>query len=138
MDKFKPSKTAARRVRDRLAVPKRCPHCSSKVVVKHHSEVFNRVYSDWPWLYCCTHCDARVGMHPSTRIPLGTLADAKTRTARRTAKEQFLQWAKQRGYSRTRSYQMLSSMLDIKLNRTHFGWFDADTCKRVMSMLDAA
>ena len=49
----------------RLPPPEVCPYCGAGCRVKHHEEVYGIPYGDWPWMYGCTACDARVGMHPS-------------------------------------------------------------------------
>ncbi len=46
----------------------------------------NKCNEDWPWVYICEGCGSYVGMHPFTDIPLGTLADAATREARKECK----------------------------------------------------
>ncbi|MBI6550691.1 zinc-finger-containing protein, partial [Xenorhabdus lircayensis] len=76
-----PNPKAIQRVNDPLTIPTKCRYCCGHVTIAHHTEVFRRILNNsrWPWLYVCNSCDARVGMHPGTDIPLGTLADRPTR-----------------------------------------------------------
>ncbi|WP_086114089.1 zinc-finger-containing protein, partial [Xenorhabdus beddingii] len=104
-----PSKYAIQRVNDPLPIPTKCRYCCNPVEIAHHTEVFGRILSDrWPWLYVCWSCDARVGMHPKTNIPLGTLADYSTRIARRDGKQEFEEMRHKRNLERTDAYQWLA------------------------------
>ena len=73
---------ALARVRDRVTPPAECPKCRSTVDLVNHAEIYGKEYG-WPLLYLCCGCGARVGTHPGTDIPLGTLADERTIKARR-------------------------------------------------------
>lgn len=123
-----PSREALARVRDRLPVPTICRYCGGRVERAHHSEVYGREYGDWPWLYRCTQCDARVGMHRHTDIPLGTLANLATREARNASKQEFKQMQKELHMPTHHAYYALAEKLDIDRGSCHFGWFDIDMC----------
>ncbi|MDE9440044.1 DUF3268 family zinc-finger domain-containing protein, partial [Xenorhabdus bovienii] len=100
----------------------------------HHTEVFGEVRGRWPWLYVCWSCDARVGMHPETNIPLGYLADEQTRRARRDGKEKFEEMRAFRNWERTDAYRWLAWQLGISFNKCHFGWFDTDMCNKAANI----
>ncbi|WP_258087493.1 DUF3268 family zinc-finger domain-containing protein, partial [Xenorhabdus bovienii] len=117
-----------------LPVPTQCRHCRSHVKIAHHTEVFGEIRGHWPWLYICWSCDARVGMHPDTNIPLGTLADMPTRRARQSGKEKFEQMRTFRNWERTDAYRWLAWQLGISFNRCHFGWFDTDMCNKAANI----
>lgn len=69
-------------------------------------------------------------MHPCIEIPLGTLADRKTRKARREAKTMFFDTFSH--LSRGAAYKKLSEMLGIEERECHFGWFSYEQCVNVM------
>ena len=86
---WNPSHKAIARVKNPLPVPDSCPYCGDQVEIKENKVIFGRNTGEWPWIYQCAddNCDAYVGMHPFTHIPLGTLADQETRERRKAAKD---------------------------------------------------
>lgn len=127
---WNPDPKSVARVKNPLPAPKFCPHCEDEVGIQHHSDVYGSAFGDWPWLYVCSSCEARVGMHPNTNIPLGTLADEETREARKHCKEPFEALYKTGKMSREQAYQSLAGKLGIPKEECHFGWFDAEMCER--------
>lgn len=97
-----------------------------------HEEIYGRDYSDWPYAYLCESCGAYVGLHPFTAIPLGTLADKKTRDARKNCKAPFESLWRTGRMSRNQAYQWLAGKLGIPVNECHFGWFTAEQCETAM------
>lgn len=69
-------------------------------------------------------------MHPDTNLPLGTLANAALRAARRECKEPFeLVW--QRGFMQRRdAYLALAGHLGLDEHQCHFGLFEIEECRR--------
>lgn len=132
---WNPSKKATARVLDPLPEPTICRLCGGPVEIRSHREVYGRNYSTWPWLFVCTLCAARVGMHPFTCIPLGTLADDTTRKARQQAKVFFesLWDAEKPQMSRTEAYAWLATKLGLTLAECHFGMFDVPMCDRAQA-----
>lgn len=87
--------------------------------------------SRWP------DCDGTVGCHPGTEMPLGTLADQATRTARRKAHEAFDPlWRSVPVLSRDDAYRWLGEMLEI--DDPHMGEMDRETAERVVEVCEAA
>ncbi|MDE1484376.1 zinc-finger-containing protein [Xenorhabdus bovienii] len=133
---WNPNPKAIQRVNDPLPVPTQCRHCCGHVKIAHHTEVFGKTrHNDkWPWFYVCWSCDARVGMHPDTNIPLGYLADEPTRRARRDGKEEFEEMRKRGNFERTEAYRWLAWRLGISFRKCHFGWFDTDMCNKAANI----
>lgn len=130
---FQPDPKACARVRDGAMLPPVfCRYChGASIVIMHHAEVYGgRVYSDWPWLYVCTYCDARVGMHPNTDIPLGILADEALRKLKNDSKKDFERIWRDQHMSRKQAYRWLAEQLGIPFAECHFGWFEADRCRQ--------
>lgn len=126
---WNPSKTATARVKNPLPAPCECHLCKGSVKIAHHDEIYGSAYGDWPWAYLCQNCGAYVGMHPFTNIPLGTLADAPLRKARKECKQPFeLVWRERKLMSRTDAYKALAHALGIPVEECHFGWFDVARC----------
>ncbi|WP_045958292.1 zinc-finger-containing protein [Xenorhabdus poinarii] len=133
---WNPNPRAIRRVNDPSPIPTQCRYCCNHVKIAHHKEVFGRILNNsrWPWFYLCASCEARVGMHPGTNIPLGTLADRPTRIARANSKLSFERMRMQRDWERADAYRWLARRLGISFNKCHFGWFDAEMCERAKNM----
>jgi hypothetical protein len=131
------SKKAERRVKDHLPIPTVCPHCRGAVAFVNNSAVYGREFGAWPWMYLCQAqpCRAYVGTHPETNLPLGTLATAEIRTARKDAKDQFNRLLQSGSMSRTEAYSWLAAKMNIPTAACHFGWFDVAQCKEAARVL---
>ena len=134
---WNPSKKATAKVKDRVDVPCECRYCQHEISIEKNSVVYNgREFGEWPWIYYCAGCKSYVGMHPYTNIPLGTIADAKTRDARKTVKAQFYAFMENTGAKRTEAYRLLAGMMEIDPSSCHFGWFDVRECNAAKQALD--
>lgn len=134
LDPWNPSAKWCAYVKNPLPVPTTCRYCQSDVCIINNSEIYGRSFGDWPWAYRCSkkECGAYVGMHPKTNIPLGTLADQRTRDARKEAKDWFNPIWQDGLMTRTQAYHWLAEQLGItKVEECHIGWFDEDMCERV-------
>ena len=137
---WNPSRRAIARVRDPLPAPTTCPHCGGPVKIVKNSTIYGRDYGDWPWAYLCKPCDAYVGMHPYTNIPLGTLAKKAVRDARNYTKTEFNAlwlYAKDRRGERTKAYEWLANQLGMTTAECHFGLFDEAMCERVDEIIES-
>lgn len=126
---WRTSRKATARVTNPLPAPEFCA-CGCAVEIAHHSQVYGRAYSEWPWMYRCPNCGSSVGMHPFTNIPLGTLADDALKKARKESKQPFEMLWQSRRMTRAQAYAALADHLGIEAGKCHFGWFDAATCAR--------
>ena len=136
-----PSRSATARVKNPLPAPTECPYCDEAVELVNNSEIYGRSYGEWPWAYRCTDddCNSYVGLHPFTSIPLGTLANAATRNARKAAKAAFNPLWQSGRMSRSEAYAWLASRIAIAdVNSCHIGWFDVGTCKLVVLVCQEA
>lgn len=98
----------------------RCPYCGNAA---------DRVQNQWGIKYECPPCDARVGCHPGTDTPLGTMANASLRSARMAAHAAFDPIWKEHGMRRASAYRWLASMLGISKRRCHIALFDEALCR---------
>lgn len=129
---WNPSRRATARVTDALPIPDVHADCGGIIGIRHHSEVYGRACGEWPWLYMCDRCGSRVGMHPFTAIPLGTVADNITRESRKRAKAKFEPLWRGDAAQMTRSdaYAWLAGRLGLTPAECHFGLFDTAMCRR--------
>jgi len=133
---WNPSQKATKRVKHPTPTPLTCDTCqSNEIEILNNSKVYGREYGEWPWVYYCNSCKSYVGMHPYTNIPLGTLADRKTRSARSDVKAIFNPlW--QKGFiTRNEAYSRLSKALNLPTEKCHIGMFDLTTCNEALSFL---
>ncbi|MFG0647737.1 zinc-finger-containing protein [Leclercia adecarboxylata] len=128
-----PSRKATARVKNPLPAPTQCHHCSDRVRIGTHEEVYGRDYSDWPYVYLCEGCGAYVGLHPFTAIPLRTLADKRTRDARKSCKLPFERIWRSGSMSRSEAYKWLADKMGIPTDECHFGWFSDEQCQVAMT-----
>lgn len=111
-----------------------CPYCNRYgVLLKDSTEIYGQ---DFGPLYVCRPCGARVGCHKGTYRPLGTLADAECRDARKEAHSAFDPlWrpgAARLFRTRRRAYAWLAKKMSIPVNSCHIGEFNPGQCAAVM------
>ncbi len=129
------SHRAVKRVTNPLPVPTQCPHCRASVELVSNARIYGREYGKWPFVYRCmdADCDAYVGLHPHTDIPLGPLANKAEREARKAHKpafERLYRGRRARFASRSDAYQWLADQLGIPVSQCHWGWFNVDQAER--------
>lgn len=119
-----------------------CPYCGKPAacvtgadVYPHRSDLAQKPF----WM--CAPCGAWIGCHPGTTQPLGRLADAELRAAKRAAHEVFDPLWRTNGSrnrnrkSRERAYAALSRALGIpKGGACHIGEMDLEQCWRTVAL----
>ena len=120
------SRRALARVRDRIEPPTSCHCCSGPVKLTNNRDIYNgHSFGDWPYVYRCAQCQAYVGLHPDTDLPLGIMADRHTIQARKEAKTIFQRLVLvKHNRDRNAGYAWLARALDIPTSICHFGMFD--------------
>lgn len=134
---WNPSAKAIARVKDQLPAPTICRYagCGGDVRIVNHAAIYHgRTYGDWPWVYRCEGCGARVGMHPFTNLPLGTLADDALRDVRNACKKPFEALWRDGGMGRSAAYRWLGAAMGKSVAECHFGLFEADECERARTL----
>ncbi|CAB3911193.1 hypothetical protein LMG3410_04839 [Achromobacter aegrifaciens] len=126
------SRRALARVRDRIEPPKACHCCSGPVKLTNNRDIYNgHSFGDWPYVYRCTQCQAYVGLHPDTDLPLGLMAGRATVSARKDAKGVFQRLTRERfGNDRNAAYAWLAKALGIAPSICHFGMFGLEQAER--------
>lgn len=132
------SRRALRRCKDAMPPPKSCPYCQGAVELVNNSEIYGREFGDWPYVYRCAPCDAHVGLHPLTDLPLGTMANRLLRAARKVNKVYFVQLINKRRWGRSEAYVWLATALQIDPAECHWGMFDWETADKAGDLCLAA
>lgn len=126
------SRRALARVRDRIDPPTCCHCCAGPVKLTNNSEIYNgHSFGDWPYVYRCTQCQAYVGLHPDTDLPLGLMAGRETIAARKEAKALFQRLVLcKHNRDRGAGYAWLAGAMGIPPSVCHFAMFDQDKAER--------
>ena len=116
----------------------KCPYCGSEVVLRDASFIYHTNESKkWGKVWVCSNypkCDAYVGCHKNTEIPLGRLANIRLRTLKSEAHKQFDPLWKSGLMSRKEAYRWLADMLHIPCEECHIGMFDVKMCQKVIHL----
>jgi hypothetical protein len=113
----------------------KCPYCGAKVRLVDSAELYAGV--SYGYALACERfpdCDAYVGCHRGTTEPLGTLADAKLRQARRAAHAAFDPIWKRGLMARAEAYWWLGRRLGLSESETHVALFDVGQCLAVVEV----
>ena len=130
------SKVALARVKHPLSAPTECRYCAGKVSLVNNAVFYGGTEYGWPLAYCCASCGARVGCHPETDVPLGTLADGPTMKARRAAHDAFDPlWRGKTPWHRKEAYRALARVMGLQT--AHISHFDEHECDRVVKLCRA-
>lgn len=117
-----------------------CPHCGKLAGLVDSKEVYRESHG---MIWICRPCKAWVGVHKGDgqNRPLGTLANAETRHARKMAHKRFDPlWQARVGNgisknkARTEAYAWLAGHLGIPAEACHIAMFDLETCVRVIEI----
>ncbi|WP_009631585.1 zinc-finger-containing protein [Synechocystis sp. PCC 7509] len=115
-----------------------CPFCRSSVSLIDSAKIYGQSYG---FIYLCDaypNCDARVGCHPRSIKPLGTLADKQLRKWRSLAHRKFDPlWQLGVFSSRQTAYKWLSKAMKLPLDKTHVAMFDIRQCQRAISLVES-
>lgn len=90
-----------------------------------------RSYKQWDLIWHCLDCDAIVGCHEGTDIPLGRMADKETRAARAEAHAAFDRVWKKGLLTRQAAYVWMSEVLILPLGQAHIGMLNREQCEAV-------
>ena len=132
---WNPSRRATARVLNPLPVPTSCRLCGGRCEIVNNGVIYGKPYGEWPWAVVCLGCGAHVGMHPFTGIPLGTVALAPLREARKAAKRLFNPLWRDGAMTRTEAYTWLAGELGIPVADCHIGWFEQDQCNAAIAAI---
>lgn len=136
---WNPSVSSTSRVKGNVKAPEFCPCCGvGKVTCVPHSKIYGgRSFGDWPWALACDNCDATVGLHPFTNIPLGTLATKKLRDLRMQAKNAFNPLWQTGNMNRTQAYEWLATAMGLSSDDAHIGMMNEEQCKKCIEVSES-
>lgn len=109
-----------------------CPYCGEEAEWVDNAEVYGKRFGKSYMMYVCRSCDARVGCHQNSRVPLGTMANKELRQWRQAAHYHFDALWKIDGMKRKQAYQVLSDHFG---HRVHIGASDKDQCRAIIEFV---
>jgi hypothetical protein len=113
----------------------KCPYCGNDAELTTGYKVYpHRLDLADLKIWACMPCDAWVGTHKNspTHAPLGRLANAELRAAKRAAHAAFDPLWKGGQMSRSKAYALLAQKMGIDPKDAHIGMFDVEQCKTVI------
>ncbi|KOP68932.1 hypothetical protein AMS62_03245 [Bacillus sp. FJAT-18019] len=119
---------------DSYPIPVTCCYCSSDVIYTSNATIYGKEYGNGR-VYKCTGCDAYVGVHDGTNIPLGRLANRELRGLKKRCHSLFDSAWKVKKIRRRQAYSRMAERLGIPVNECHFGWFDKDLLIKAIDIL---
>lgn len=118
---------------NKVVVAPVCPYCRSRsqlvygnIIYPYRKDLHSLKF------YQCAPCDAYVGCHRNSGVPLGRLANAQLRTAKMSAHTAFDPIWKTGLMTRSGAYAWLAKMMRMNPEDCHIGMFDVDQCKLVV------
>ena len=112
----------------------KCPYCGRTAVLRKASYVHKNA-SDRDFLYVCSgypDCDAYVGVHTGTKLPMGTLADAKLRRKRIETHQVFDAIWQNGILTKKDAYRWMGDIFCLTTAQAHIGHFSHYYCDRLM------
>ena len=109
----------------------KCPYCGKKAEWTSNDVVYGRKYGKSWMCYYCWECDAYVGCHQNTKLPLGTMANKELRTLRMECHALFDPLWKSGQMKRRDAYRYLFKNTGVK----HIAWANEEECQKIISFL---
>ena len=111
----------------------KCPYCGGKPEWVENSEVYGKRFGKSYMIWLCRPCDAYVGCHNNTKMPLGTLAKKKLRDLRHRCHELFdARWFD--NSERSKEYAWLADRMHV--DEIHIAQCDENMCREIIEILE--
>lgn len=118
-----------------------CPYCNKETELVDSKEIYkNRSYG---FAYLCRDCNAYVGCHKGTKIPLGLPANEETRNWRMKAHAMFDPLWKvdttnnliTKSDRRKLLYKQVSELMHLESYQTHIAMFNEEQCRILINLI---
>lgn len=119
----------------------RCPYCGSRALLRPASVIYGKRTTDpaAPYYVCARYpaCDSYVAAHKSSRLPMGTLANAELRHKRIQAHAAFNRLWESGLMNKRQAYLWLQAKLGLPEQEAHIGKFSMFRCEQVIQLCDS-
>ncbi len=112
-----------------------CNYCNKKTelvsgrkLYPNYKELHSKLF------HYCADCQAWVGCHVDSDMPLGILANKELRTKRLIAHKYFDKIFTSGKMERNEAYEWLASQLGIERKYCHIGMFNIDKCNKTIHL----
>ncbi len=109
----------------------KCPYCNKQANWVSNEKIYGRRYGKSYMAWWCDPCNAYVGCHCNTKIPLGTMANKELREWRMKAHQKIDPLWTSKQLSRKEVYQKLKDYFGREI---HIGETDIETCKEIIGI----
>ena len=111
-----------------------CPYCNEQAPLTMGKQVYPHRPDLWDYkFFACFPCDATVGVHKHSEVPLGRLANKSLRQAKMRAHAAFDPLWKSKRMTRSQAYAWLAFSLKMTPKDCHIGMFNDLQCDAVVS-----
>ena len=118
-----------------------CPYCRAKATLHPASYVYGESAIPGNYLYVCDRypaCDAYVGAHKKSKLPMGSLANGDLRHKRIEAHKAF-NWLWKSGLmTRNQAYIWMQAKLGLNKQQAHIAKFSDYMCEQLISICSEA
>lgn len=112
-----------------------CPFCKQPARWVQNQEIYGRNYGKSYMIWLCKPCDAYVGCHNNTDVPMGSMANKEMREWRKLAHSVFDPLWKKGNMTRRKAYRTLAKVFG---HEVHIGESDVETCKQIIKTIHFA
>jgi hypothetical protein len=110
-----------------------CPYCNRQAEFTTSEAFYGRDYGTN--IYVCRPCNAYVGTHKNSDVPMGSLATKELREMRQLAHSRFDFLWKVGGKTRTQAYKWMANVMGLKPEEAHIGQFNLEQCKTLIRLV---
>lgn len=111
----------------------RCPYCNEMAAFWDNEMIYGKSYWASHMCYYCKDCNAYVGTHLNTIVPLGTMANKELRSWRRKTHAVLDPIRQSWNISRSDLYAYLAKKFGKEI---HVGESDINMCKKIIAFLE--
>lgn len=115
----------------------KCSHCNRPTTLVTGREIYpSREDLHRKNFWHCPVCEAYVGCHGFTKVPLGTAANAELRALRSRAHRVFDPIWALGSKSRSSAYRWLSQQMQLESDECHIALFNVEQCLKVIEICE--
>ena len=114
----------------------KCPYCGAQAMLRPAHVVHGNQAKQGQYLYVCNRypkCDAYVGVHAKSLLPLGTLANGDLRHKRILAHRAFEQLQRTCKMEKWQAYQWLQAKFSLRRDQAHIAKFSVYMCDQLIA-----
>ena len=109
----------------------KCPYCNKEAQWVTNEKIYGKRYGKSYMCYLCETCNAYVGCHNNTKIPLGTMANKELRNWRIKSHSVIDPLWRGKKVNRQEVYDKLKSVFGKEI---HIGKADIELCKNIIKL----